>query len=161
MKCYYNKIRYIIILIVFVSCNLSLKRPLVLSDKRLKTNPVQVLAILDSLENAGGLNKEEQLHLVWNRALAHQALEMSMTEDDQLLDAIAYYRKDADKQVDSYLLEYTYRKGDTDILPLMCWLLDKGNRGHYSTVGCPDLCSQNFYSKEDRSSRRTGYCSLY
>ena len=56
MKNYCNRIRYIIVLIVFVSCNLSKEKSLILSDKMLKENPVQTLAILDSLENAGGLN---------------------------------------------------------------------------------------------------------
>ena len=72
MKKCCNKIRCIIILLVFVSCNLSKEKSLILSDKMLKKDPVKALAILDSLENSGGLDKEGQLHLVWNRALAHQ-----------------------------------------------------------------------------------------
>ena len=108
MKNYFNKIRYIIILIVFVSCNSSKEKSLILSDKMLKKNPVQALAILDSLENSDRLDEEEQLHLVWNRALAHQALGMSLAEDEQLPEAIAYYREKVDKQADSYLLEASY-----------------------------------------------------
>ena len=90
MKNYFNKIRYIIILIVFVSCNSSKEKSLILSDKMLKKNPVQALAILDSLENSDRLDEEEQLHLVWNRALAHQASGMSLAEDEQLPEAIAF-----------------------------------------------------------------------
>lgn len=100
--------KYIILLIAFVSCNSSKEESLLLSDKMLKKNPAQALSTLDSLENAGGLDEEEQLHLAWNRALAHQALGMSLAEDDLLPEAIAYYRGDADKQADSYLLEASY-----------------------------------------------------
>ena len=74
----------------------------------LKKDPVKALAILDSLENSGGLDKEGQLHLVWNRALAHQTLGMSLAEDSLLPEAIAYYRDNADKQADSYLFEASY-----------------------------------------------------
>ena len=73
MKNYCHKIRYIfILLIVFVSCNSSKEKSLILSDKMLKKNPVQALAILDSLENKSKLDEEEELHLIWNRALAQQ-----------------------------------------------------------------------------------------
>ena len=95
-------------LLVFVSCNLSKEKSLILSDKMLKKNPVKALAILDSLENSGGLNKEGQLHLVWNRAVAHQTLGMSLAEDSLLPEAIEYYRGYADKQADSYLFEASY-----------------------------------------------------
>ena len=108
MKKCCNKIRCIIILLVFVSCNLSKEKSLILSDKMLKKDPVKALAILDSLENSGGLDKEGQLHLVWNRALAHQTLGMSLAEDSLLPEAIAYYRDNADKQADSYLFEASY-----------------------------------------------------
>ncbi|WP_052348859.1 tetratricopeptide repeat protein [Segatella paludivivens] len=77
----------------------------------LKKNPVQALAILDSLENESKLDEEEQLHLIWNKALAHQALGMSLAEDGQLPEAIAYYKEEADKQADRYLLEASY----------LCW----------------------------------------
>ncbi len=108
MKKCCNKIRCIIILLVFVSCNLSKEKSLILSDKMLKKDPVKALAILDSLENSGGLDKEGQLHLVWNRALAHQTLGMSLAEDSLLPEAIAYYRDNADKKADSYLFEASY-----------------------------------------------------
>ncbi len=112
MKKYCHKIRYIfILLIVFVSCNSSKEKSLILSDKMLKKNPVQALAILDSLENESKLDEGEQLHLIWNKALAHQALGMSLAEDGQLPEAIAYYREETDKQADSYLLEASY----------LCW----------------------------------------
>jgi tetratricopeptide (TPR) repeat protein len=109
MKSSCNKIIYIfIILIALVSCNSSKEKSLMLSDNMLEKNPVQALAILDSLDNSGKLDEEEQLHLVWNRALAQQTLGMSLAEDDQLPEAISYYRKEADKQADSYLLEASY-----------------------------------------------------
>ena len=42
------------------------------------------------LENTSNFGKKERLHLVWDRALAHRALGMSMAEDEQLQEAIAY-----------------------------------------------------------------------
>ena len=108
MKSCLNTIRYIILLTVFVSCHPSAERSLRLSDKMIKENPAQTLAILDSLENAGGLDEEEQLHLVWNRAMAHQALGMSLAEDDRLPEAIAYYREKKETLADSYMLEASY-----------------------------------------------------
>ena len=96
--------------ILFSSCNSSKDKTLELSDKMLQTNPERVLFVLDSLENAGGLNEEEQLHLTWNRAMAHQMLGMSLAEDEELPKAIAYYQTEADKQADSYLLEASYLK---------------------------------------------------
>lgn len=94
--------------VLLTSCHSSEERTLELSDKMLMVNPERALAILDSLENTGGLNKEEQLHLVWNRAMAHKVLGMSLAEDEQLPHAIAFYRNDPDKQADSYLLEASY-----------------------------------------------------
>ena len=99
-----------IVAILFSSCNSSKDKALELSDKILQTNPERVLFVLDSLENAGGLNEKEQLHLTWNRAMAHQMLGMSLAEDEELPKAIAYYRTEADKQADSYLLEASYLK---------------------------------------------------
>lgn len=80
------------------------------TDRMLEENPQRALAVLDSLENLGSLSDKEQMHLVWNRAMAHQALGMSLAEDEQLPEAIAHYRMDADKQTDSYLLEASYLK---------------------------------------------------
>lgn len=94
--------------VLLTSCHSSKERTLELSDKMLTVNPERALTILDSLENAGGLDKEEQLHLVWNRAMAHKVLGMSLAEDEQLPHAIAFYRNDPDKQADSYLLEASY-----------------------------------------------------
>lgn len=94
--------------VLLTSCHSSKERTLELSDKMLTVNPERALTILDSLENAGGLDKEEQLHLVWNRAMAHKVLGMSLAEDEQLPHAIAFYRNDPDKQADNYLLEVSY-----------------------------------------------------
>ena len=108
MKSCLNIIRYIILLTVFASCHPSAERSLRLSDKMLKENPAETLAILDSLENAGGLDEKEQLHLVWNRAMAHLALGMSLAEEDRLPEAIAYYREEKETLADSYMLEASY-----------------------------------------------------
>ena len=80
------------------------------TDWMLENNPQRALTILDSLETSSSLNDKERMHLVWNRAKAHQALGMSLAEDEQLPEAIAHYRMDADKQADSYLLEASYLK---------------------------------------------------
>lgn len=78
------------------------------TDKMLQENPHQALVLLDSLEHTSNLSRDEQLHLAWNRAMAHQALGMSLAEDEQLPKAIVHYRTDTDKQADSYLLEASY-----------------------------------------------------
>ncbi len=78
------------------------------TDRMLEEDPQQALTVLDSLERLDNLSNEEQIHLAWNRAVAHQALGMSLAEDELLPKAIAYYRKDEGKLVDSYLLEACY-----------------------------------------------------
>lgn len=78
------------------------------TDTLLVNNPKEAIAILDSLEQVSSLNEKEQMHLVWNRALAHQALGLSLAEDNQLMNAIIYYRADNEKLTDSYLLEASY-----------------------------------------------------
>ena len=92
-----------------MSCNGSQdKNILIYTDTLLVEDPKQALSILDSLDNAGTLNDKNRMHLVWNRAMAHQALGMSLAEDDQLTEAIAYYRAQKEKLADSYLLEASY-----------------------------------------------------
>lgn len=95
------------------------------TDKMLTVNPERVLIILDSLENTGNLDKEEQLHLVWNRAMAHKVLGMSLAEDEQIPYATAFYRNDPDKQADSYLLEASYLNWTGKITDAIN-ILDKG-----------------------------------
>lgn len=92
--------------VIFTSCHSSEKQTLEFTDKMLTVNPERVLIILDSLENTGNLDKEEQLHLVWNRAMAHKVLGMSLAEDEQLPYATAFYRNDPNKQADSYLWKH-------------------------------------------------------
>lgn len=111
MRRYFDIIGHILILVLIVSCNSGKENSLAVSDKILQNDPNRALTILDSLEDAGGLSNEEQLHLVWNRAKAHYMLNMSLAEDEQLPEAIAYYRKDKEKQSDSYLLEAAH----------LCW----------------------------------------
>lgn len=86
-----------LVAVLLASCSSPGRKALELSDNMLKTAPEKALAILDSIENAGGLNREEQLHLVWNRAMAHQIMGMSLAEDEQLPEAIMHYREEADK----------------------------------------------------------------
>lgn len=123
----YKLIKYMTALaaVLLTSCNSPKESDLKLSDELLANNPGKALAVLDSLENNGGLDREEQLHLVWNRAMAHQALGMSLAEDEQLPEAIAHYRTVADKQADSYLLEASYLNW-TDRRAEAISVLDKG-----------------------------------
>jgi DNA-binding CsgD family transcriptional regulator/tetratricopeptide (TPR) repeat protein len=74
----------------------------------INNDPKQALLLLDSLEKSGSLSDDERLHIVWNRALVHQALGMSLAEDEQLPEAINFYRKNADKKKDTYLMEASY-----------------------------------------------------
>lgn len=51
------------------------------------------------------------MKLVWNKAMAHYQLEMSLLEDSLLYQAIAYYRQhttDTARLLDTYLLEGMY-----------------------------------------------------
>lgn len=123
----YKKLKFTMILmaVLFTSCQSTKERVLEFSDKMLMVNPERVLTILDSLENAGSLNKDEELHLVWNRAMAHKMLGMSLAEDEQLPYAIAFYRNDPDKQADSYLLEASYQNWTGKITDAI-YTLDKG-----------------------------------
>lgn len=111
--------------VIFTSCHSSEKQTLEFTDKMLTVNPERVLIILDSLENTGNLDKEEQLHLVWNRAMAHKVLGMSLAEDEQIPYATAFYRNDPDKQADSYLLEASYLNWTGKITDAIN-ILDKG-----------------------------------
>ena len=103
------KVLLTLLIPVLMSCNGSQdKNILIYTDTLLVEDPKQALSILDSLDNAGTLNEKNRMHLVWNRAMAHQALGMSLAEDDQLTEAIAYYRAQKEKLADSYLLEASY-----------------------------------------------------
>ncbi|MBR3089497.1 MAG: hypothetical protein IKH02_10815, partial [Prevotella sp.] len=104
-----TRVLLLIMISALLSCNGNRSANIISdTDSLVKTNPKQVLTILDSIENTSYLGEKERLHLVWNRALAHQALGMSMVEDEQLQEAIAYFREDKEKQADSYLLEASY-----------------------------------------------------
>lgn len=106
-----------IILSALFSCNGNQNADVILrTDTVLVRNPKQAIAILDSLEQAGNLNEKDQMHLIWNRTLAYQALGLSLADDDRLMEAISYYRTEKGKRVDSYLLEASYLtwKGEED-----------------------------------------------
>lgn len=104
-----TKIFMICLFSTLSSCNGN-QREYVISDTAtlLVNNPKQAIAILDSLEQVSNLNEKERMHLVWNRALAYYTLGLSLAEDDQLMEAIIYYRTENKKQEDSYLLEASY-----------------------------------------------------
>ncbi len=101
---------FIICLIsTLLSCNGNQSEDIISdTDTLLVNDPKQVIAILDSLEQVSSLKEKERMHLIWNRALAYQALGLSLAEDDLLMEAIIYYRREDEKQADSYLLEASY-----------------------------------------------------
>ncbi|MBO4822010.1 MAG: LuxR family transcriptional regulator [Prevotella sp.] len=105
----FAKICLICLISILFSCNGNQTEDIISdTDTLLVNNPKRAIAILDSLEQVSSLNEKERMHLVWNRALAHQTLGQSLAEDDQLMEAINYYRTENDKQADSYLLEASY-----------------------------------------------------
>mgnify|MGYP002514743219 FL=1 len=104
-----TKIFLLCLISILFSCKENLNEGVISdTDTLLVNDPKRAIAILDSLEQVSSLNEKEQMHLVWNRALAHQTLGLSLAEDDQLMEAIVYYRTENEKVADSYLLEASY-----------------------------------------------------
>ncbi len=104
-----TKIFLLCLISILFSCKENLNEGVISdTDTLLVNDPKRAIAILDSLEQVSSLNEKERMHLVWNRALAHQALGLSLAEDDQLMEAIVYYRTENEKVADSYLLEASY-----------------------------------------------------
>ena len=117
MKLKLKKICIMCFISAILSCNRKQNAGIISeTDTMLVRNPQKAIAILDSLEQMTRLNEKEEMHLIWNRALAFQALGLSLAEEDQLLRAITYYRKENEKLADSYLLEasYLYWKGEEE-----------------------------------------------
>ena len=105
----FAKIILVSLIPILFSCNGKQSEDLISdTDTLLVNDPKRAIAILDSLEQVSSLNEKERMHLVWNRALAHQTLGQSLAEDDQLMEAIIHYRTEDEKQADSYLLEASY-----------------------------------------------------
>lgn len=73
--------------------------------------PDSVLQLLFALKDETSLSETERMKLVWNKAMAHYQLEMSLLEDSLLCQAVTYYRKqttDTARLLDTYLLEGMY-----------------------------------------------------
>lgn len=73
--------------------------------------PDSVLQLLFALKDETSLSETERMKLVWNKAMAHYQLEMSLLEDSLLCQAVTYYRKqttDTAQLLDTYLLEGMY-----------------------------------------------------
>lgn len=83
---------------------------LTLADSLLESRPDSALKLLDSVGKNVDLSEAELMRLVWNKALAHRSLRLSMTEDTLLPRAAEYYRQcgDSAKLFDGYLLEGKY-----------------------------------------------------
>lgn len=76
----------------------------------LQGKPDSALQLLHSLTDETALTEAERMKLIWNRAMAHYKQEMSLLEDSQLYQAVAYYRRRGDSvaQLETYLLEGMY-----------------------------------------------------
>lgn len=76
----------------------------------LQGKPDSALQLLHSLTDETALTEAERMKLIWNRAMAHYKQEMSLLEDSQLYQAVAYYRQRGDTaaQLETYLLEGMY-----------------------------------------------------
>lgn len=76
----------------------------------LQGKPDSALQLLQSLTDETALTEAERMKLIWNRAMAHYKQEMSLLEDSQLYQAVAYYRQRGDTaaQLETYLLEGMY-----------------------------------------------------
>lgn len=76
----------------------------------LQGKPDSALQLLYSLTDETALTEAERMKLIWNRAMAHYKQEMSLLEDSQLYQAVAYYRQRGDTaaQLETYLLEGMY-----------------------------------------------------
>lgn len=76
----------------------------------LQGKPDSALQLLHSLTDETALTEAERMKLIWNRAMAHYKQEMSLLEDSQLYQAVAYYwqRGDTAAQLETYLLEGMY-----------------------------------------------------
>lgn len=73
--------------------------------------PDSALQLLFNIKDETSLPEAERMKLVWNKAMAHYQLEMSLLEDSLLYQAIAYYRQHPTYTVrllDTYLLEGMY-----------------------------------------------------
>lgn len=73
--------------------------------------PDSALQLLFNIKDETSLPEAERMKLVWNKAMAHYQLEMSLLEDSLLYQAIAYYRQqstDTTRLLDTYLLEGMY-----------------------------------------------------
>lgn len=73
--------------------------------------PDSALQLLFNIKDETSLPEAERMKLVWNKAMAHYQLEMSLLEDSLLYQAIAYYRQqstDTVRLLDTYLLEGMY-----------------------------------------------------
>lgn len=68
------------------------------------------LQLLNTIRDESSLSGAQRMKFIWNKAMAHYQQEMSLLEDSQLYQSIAYYRrqKDTARLLDTYLLEGMY-----------------------------------------------------
>lgn len=114
MKHKLNSIGYLLAMLLLLGA--CMKQPHAASLLRqtdsllLQGKPDSALQLLHSLTDETALTEVERMKLIWNRAMAHYKQEMSLLEDSQLYQAVAYYRQRGDTaaQLETYLLEGMY-----------------------------------------------------
>lgn len=96
------------ILLLFATCT---RQPQQTDSLLHHHQPDSALQLLFNIKDETSLPEAERMKLVWNKAMAHYQLEMSLLEDSLLYQAIAYYRQqptDTARLLDTYLLEGMY-----------------------------------------------------
>ena len=113
-----TKIFLLCLISILFSCKENLNEGVISdTDTLLVNDPKRAIAILDSLEQVSSLNEKERMHLVWNRALAHQAYKTLFYVQEAVdgnyrnggLEGISYYKDDiifVGSQVDANLWQY-------------------------------------------------------
>lgn len=80
------------------------------ADSMLTDQPDSALCLLNDILDESSFTPPEQMQLIWDKAMAHYRLDMSLAEDSLIGKAAAYYRQsgDSSKLYDGYLLEGMY-----------------------------------------------------
>ena len=106
-----KRLLYIFILLSLFSCSVRNERKmLTATDSLLTTRPDSALKLLDGMQTVGQMDEAGVMHYVWNHAMAHHLMGMSLVEDSLTPNAVDYYRQHNDtmRLLDGYLLKAAY-----------------------------------------------------
>ncbi len=106
-----KRLLYLFFLLLLFACSPhNGQDTLTATDSLLTIRPDSALMLLEKMQNIGQMNETGVMHYVWNRAMAHQAMGMSLEEDSLTPNAVAYYRQhnDMTRLLDGYLLKASY-----------------------------------------------------